>query len=118
MNFIYNRRLDFHFILNDKVDKDKLIKSIKILNRKNKIIKLAKANITQSCTNKKIYIIIENNNFKELIQVIVNVLCKFQISELPPALEIDTDISYKKVKIHKIKRLGARFIRVERLVIE
>jgi hypothetical protein len=63
MNFIYNRRLDFYFILNDKVDKDKLIKSIKILNRKNKIIKIAKANITQSCTNKKIYIIIENNNF-------------------------------------------------------
>lgn len=63
MNFIYNRRLDFYFILNDKVDKDKLIKSIKILNKKNKIIKIAKANITQSCTNKKIYIIIENNNF-------------------------------------------------------
>ena len=63
MNFIYNRRLDFHFILNDKVDKDKLIKSINVLNKKNKIIKLAKANITQSCTNKKIYIIIEDNNF-------------------------------------------------------
>ena len=37
MNFIYNRRLDFHFILNDKVDKDKLIKSINVLNKKNKI---------------------------------------------------------------------------------
>jgi hypothetical protein len=63
MNFIYNRRLDFYFILNNKVDKDKLIKSINIINKKNKIIKLAKANITQSCSNKKIYIIIEDNNF-------------------------------------------------------
>jgi len=63
INFIYNRREYFNYILNDNVDKNKLIKSIKILNKKNKIIKIIKEKIIESSLDKNIYIIIKYNNF-------------------------------------------------------
>jgi len=63
MNFLYNRCEYFYYILNDNVDKNKLIKSIKLLNKKIKIIKITKEKILESSMDKNIYIIIKYNNF-------------------------------------------------------
>jgi len=70
MNFIYKRRLDFRFLLSDNVDKAKLINSINLLSKKNKIIKLTNTQNKPKSKDKNLYISIEGNvllvNFSHL----------------------------------------------------
>ena len=69
MNIFYNIRLEIFYTLNDNVNNDKLIKSIKLLNKKNKIFIMEKYNPKYSFNN-QIYISIENKklifNFNHL----------------------------------------------------
>ena len=65
MNFIYNRRLDFNFKLQNNINNIKLINSIKLLILNNNFIYLVKnkKKFSNDALNKDIYIFIINKNF-------------------------------------------------------
>jgi len=65
---------------------------------------------------------IESGNYKEVLEQIVNVLmpylAKIRNYELPSPAEYYVPVSYDLVKEKKSKRLGMKFVKVERLVID
>lgn len=65
--------------------------------------------------------VIESGNYAEVIDHIMNVAAKFvpQVAgiELPSASESCEEVSYDVVRQHKARKLGIRFIKVERLEI-
>lgn len=66
--------------------------------------------------------IIGSGNHPELIDQIINVAREFvpKVAEayLPPGSESYEEVPYEVVRQHKAKKLGVRFIKVERLVIQ
>lgn len=66
--------------------------------------------------------ILENGGYRELINNIVNVWKRFSaqhnVTSLPVAEETYMDVPYNNVRKHKARRIGMRFIKVERMVIE
>jgi hypothetical protein len=65
---------------------------------------------------------IESGNFSELIDHVISVASKFvpvaAKVELPPASESCDEMPYEVVRQHKARKLGIKFIKVERLVVE
>jgi hypothetical protein len=66
--------------------------------------------------------VVENENFDVVIDHVVNVALQFIPKvlklDLPPSSEQCDEVSYDVVRQHKAKKLGIRFIKVERLVIQ
>ncbi len=66
--------------------------------------------------------IINSGNHAELIDQMINVANRFvpEVAKayLPPASESCEEVPYEVVRQHKAKKLGIRFIKVERLVIQ
>jgi hypothetical protein len=62
--------------------------------------------------------IIESENYREIINNIINVFKRFNSTIVSLAEEPYVSVNYNKVRKHKAKRVGMRFIKVERMVFE